>query len=203
MASGLATFRTLTPLQRWSTRRFTYCGASDPSLVAQAVTTSTGPLRRLNGAGRGVWVTTSWGAGRAVGVALFMVRSWVGRVQNLGCISGSTPSLVAPKLPVHRCTPSGDVRYRLVHHNHIGSGLFRAPAATPLSLSGHPGMGRVSRAETARLARAIVLRTLARVRSRFAERLGALTPFLSRSPFGGRESLARVWRVIHASPRAH
>ena len=91
--------------------------------------------------------------GARCGRGAFMVRSWVGRVQNLGCISGFTPSLVAPKLPVHRCTPSGDVRYRLVHQNHIGSGLFRAPAATPLSLSGHPGVGRVSRAETARLAR--------------------------------------------------
>ena len=175
MASGLATFRTLTPLRRWSTRRFAYLWC-----VGSIVSCASGDDEHRPSP------SSEWGWGRRMGDHImgcrarggrgaFMVRSWVGRVQNLGCISGFTPSLVAPKLPVHRCTPSGDVRYRLVHHNHIGSGLFRAPAATPLSLSGHPGVGRVSRAETARLARAIVLRTLARVCSRFAERLGALT----------------------------
>ena len=153
------------------------CGASDPSLVAQAVTTSTGALRRLNGAGRGVWATTSWvmGCRARGGRGAFMVRSWVGRVQNLGCISGSTPSLVPPKLPVHRCTPSGDVRYRLVHHNHIGSGLFRAPAATPLSLSGHPGVGRVSRAETVQLVAGLGLGSLIWMVNDFPDGQGALT----------------------------
>ena len=169
----LAAFRTVTPLQRWSTRRFTYLWR-----VGSIVSCASGDDEHRRSP------SSEWGWERRMGDHImgcrarggrgaFMVRSWVGRVHNLGCISGFTPSLVAPKLPVHRCTPSGDVRYRLVHHNHMGSAQFRAPAATPLSLSGHPGVGRVSRAETARLARAIVLRTLARVRSRFAERLGA------------------------------
>ena len=134
MASGLATFRTLTPLQRWSTRRFTYLWR-----VGSIVSCASGDDEHRRSP------SSEWGWERRMGDHImgcrarggrgaFMVRSWVGRVQNLGCISGFTPSLVAPKLPVHRCTPSGDVRYRLVHHNHIGSGLFRAPAATPLSL---------------------------------------------------------------------
>ena len=132
MASGLATFRTLTPLQRWSTRRFTYLWR-----VGSIVSCASGDDEHRRSP------SSEWGWERRMGDHImgcrarggrgaFMVRSWVGRVQNLGCISGFTPSLVAPKLPVHRCTPSGDVRYRLVHHNHIGSGLFRAPAATPL-----------------------------------------------------------------------
>ena len=127
MASGLATFRTLTPLRRWSTRRFAYLWC-----VGSIVSCASGDdeLRPSP--------SSKWGWGRRVGDHImgcrarggrgaFMVRSWVGRVHNLGCISGFTPSLVAPKLPVHRCTPSGDVRYRLVHQNHICSSNDQIP----------------------------------------------------------------------------
>ena len=128
----LATFRTLTPLQRWSTRRFTYLWC-----VGSIVSCASGDDEHRPSP------SSEWGWGRRMGDHImecrarggrgaFRVRRWVGGVQNLGCISGATPSLVAPKLPVHRCTPSGHVRYRLVNHNHVGLGLFRAPAATPL-----------------------------------------------------------------------
>ena len=129
--------------------RYTPRPASHPSLVplhalgrrplaadgAYLWSPGTGPFGPLGPprVGVGVWATIGR-VGRARWACRFGVRRWAGGIRDLGCISGSTVSLVAHKLPCHRGTPTGHFPGRLVNHRYTVSTASARAVVYPSTL---------------------------------------------------------------------